>query len=118
MSRILVVEDDRDAREALELFLSGSGYETATAGDGDAAIEAAASFRPDVLLCDWRLPGTRDGVSVARTLQAVREIPVIFFTAHSISKLRLITKGLRVLAYLPKPIDIDRLTAALTALDS
>jgi len=117
MSRVLVVEDDPDAREALDLFLSTSGYETATAGDGDAAVETAAIFRPDVLLCDWRLQGLRDGVSVARALQTSRDVPVIFFTAHSISELRSITKGLRVLAYLPKPIDINRLTAALTALD-
>jgi sigma-B regulation protein RsbU (phosphoserine phosphatase) len=115
MNRILVVEDDPDAREALETFLSNRGYETVVADTGDAAVEIAAAFRPDVLLCDWRLPGTRDGVSVARELQAEHDVPVVFFTAHSISELRTITRDLNVLAYLPKPIDILRLTTVLTA---
>jgi DNA-binding response OmpR family regulator len=114
-SKVLLVEDDDDAREALEVLLSNRGYETLAAEDGEAALETAATFLPDILLCDWWLPGPHDGVSVARKLQADHDIPVIFFTAHSVSELRTRTRDLNVLAYLPKPIDVMRLTAALNA---
>jgi CheY-like chemotaxis protein len=117
MSRkVLVVEDDTDARDALALLLSSRGYELETAKDGATALIKAATFRPDVLICDWLLAGDRDGVAVARTIQTDRDIPIIFVTAHSVPELRSRTKDLRVHAYLPKPIDVGRLTSALAAL--
>ncbi len=113
--RVLVVEDDDDARDALALILASQGYELETAGDGVAAIAKARAFHPDVLICDWLLPGM-DGVSVARTIQGMEPIPVIFVTAHSVPDLRHRSRDLRVQAYLPKPIDIKRLRSALLAL--
>ena len=113
--RVLVVEDDDDARDALALILASQGYELETAGDGDAAIAIAQAFHPDVLICDWRLPGM-DGVSVARIIQDMEPIPVIFVTAHSVSDLRHRARDIRVHAYLPKPIDVGRLRNAMLAL--
>lgn len=113
--KVLVVEDDDDARDALALILASQGYELETAGDGDAAIAKAQAFHPDVLICDWRLPGM-DGVSVARIIQDMEPIPVIFLTAHSVPDLRRRARDLRVHAYLPKPIDVGRLRNALLAL--
>ncbi len=115
-TRVLVVEDDADARDALAVLLTSQGYELATAKDGDAAISKAATFHPDVLICDWRLPGTRDGVAVARSIQSHSGISVIFVTAHSVPELRSRTRDLRVHAYLAKPIDVGRLTKALASL--
>ena len=113
--RVLVVEDDDDARDALALILASQGYELETAGDGYAAVAKARAFHPDVLICDWRLPGM-DGVAVAHAIQGMGMIPVIFVTAHSLPDLRHRTKDLRVHAYLPKPIDVGRLRNALLAL--
>jgi CheY-like chemotaxis protein len=113
--RVLVVEDDDDARDALALILMSQGYELETAGDGDAAIAKARAFHPDVLICDWLLPGM-DGVSVARVIQGIEPIPVIFVTAHSVPDLRQRARDIRVHAYLPKPIDVGRLRNALLAL--
>lgn len=113
--RILVVEDDADAREALDAVLSSEGYETAVAQDGDEAVHKAADFRPHVLLCDWQLPGSRDGEAVARAVQSDLDIPVIFVTANPTAELRRRTTDLRVLAYLSKPLDVARLAAALAA---
>jgi two-component system response regulator MprA len=113
--RVLVVEDDDDARDALALILASQGYELETAGDGHDAVAKARAFHPDVLICDWRLPGM-DGVAVAHAIQRMGVIPVIFVTAHSVPDLRHRTKDLRVHAYLPKPIDVGRLRSALLAL--
>lgn len=114
--RVLVVEDDAEAREALGALLSGKGYETALAENGEAALAKATSFKPDVLLCDWQLPGGRDGEAVARAVQSDLDIPVIFVTANPLLELKRRTRDLRVLAYLSKPVDVARLTAALAAL--
>jgi CheY-like chemotaxis protein len=113
--KLLVVEDDADARDALAMLLANQGYELETAADGDDAIAKAHTFHPDVLICDWLLPGM-DGVAVARSIQRMSAIPVIFVTAHSLPDLRHHTKDLRVHAYLPKPIDVARLHSALLAL--
>jgi two-component system CheB/CheR fusion protein len=111
--KILLIEDDVDARDALALLLASDGHSLETAGDGDAAIEKAIAFRPDVLICDWFLPGTRDGVDTVKAIQTGTAIPVIFVTAHSLPDLRSRTQDLRVQAYLPKPIDVERLRGAL-----
>ena len=113
--RVLLVEDDADARDALALLLSSQGYELETAPDGATAIAKAAAFRPDVLICDWRLPGI-DGVDIARIIQTNSGIPVIFLTAHSLPDLRSRTKDIRVHAYLAKPVDVVRLQGALASL--
>lgn len=113
--RVLLVEDDADARDALALLLASQGYELETAPDGDTAITKASLFHPDVLICDWRLPGI-DGVDVARTIQNGSGIPVIFLTAHSLPDLRSRTKDLHVHAYLAKPIDVVRLQSVLASL--
>jgi CheY-like chemotaxis protein len=68
-----------------------------------------------VLLCDWQLPGSHDGEAVAREVQADLDIPIIFVTANSTVDLRRRTRDLYVLAYLSKPVDVARLTAALAA---
>jgi DNA-binding response OmpR family regulator len=110
-----LVEDDADARDALALLLASQGYELETAADGDDAIAKAHTFHPDVLICDWFLPGM-DGVAVARIIQSISPTPVIFVTAHSVPDLRAYTKDLLVHAYLAKPIDVGRLRSALQAL--
>ncbi|MDQ3564040.1 MAG: ATP-binding protein [Pseudomonadota bacterium] len=54
--RILVVDDNRDSAESLAMLLKLMGNETHTAYDGFEAVEAAAAFRPDVILLDIGLP--------------------------------------------------------------
>jgi two-component system CheB/CheR fusion protein len=54
--RILIVDDNRDAATSLAMLLKMTGNETQTAHDGLAAVETAATFRPDVVLLDIGLP--------------------------------------------------------------
>lgn len=54
--RILVVDDNRDSAKTLEMLLKLTGNETQTAYDGLEAVEAAAKFKPDVVLLDIGLP--------------------------------------------------------------
>jgi DNA-binding response OmpR family regulator len=69
MLRVLVVDDDRDTREATRLLLKLWGYEVFTARDGAAAVRAADRFRPDVVLLDLALGRGPDGYEVARRVR-------------------------------------------------
>ena len=67
--RILVIEDNTDAREMLRAQLERDGHEVHGAPDGPSGLEAAAAVRPDVVLIDIGLPGL-DGYDVARRIRA------------------------------------------------
>ena len=67
--RVLVVEDNEDAADSLAKLLELLGHETRIASDGHAALEAAQSFRPDLVLLDIGLP-KMNGYEVARRIRA------------------------------------------------
>jgi PAS domain S-box-containing protein len=68
MRRILVVDDNRDAADGLALMLRVMGHETRTAYDGLESLQAAANFRPDVVLLDIGLP-KMNGYEVAQEIR-------------------------------------------------
>ena len=68
-ARVLVVDDNEDAADTLTTFLEMIGMHTRAVHDGPAALPAALSFRPDVVLLDIGLPGM-NGYEVARALRA------------------------------------------------
>ncbi len=67
--RVLVIDDEQNARDALKTILTEEGYEVAEAADGEAGLLAIPNFHPDAVLCDVKMP-KRDGLSL---LQKVRE---------------------------------------------
>ena len=69
--RVLLVEDDATQRELLAGVLSMQGFDVATAGDGDQALDyLEENERPDYILLDMRMP-TRDGASLVRQLREI-----------------------------------------------
>ena len=68
--RVLVVDDNADACDAMKFLLEEEGHEVRTAGDGPAALEEARIRPPEVVLLDIGLPGM-DGYEVARALRAL-----------------------------------------------
>ena len=84
--RVLVVEDQEDNRQILRDLLGGIGHELIEALDGEAALTALASQRPDLILMD-KLPGI-DGYEVTRRIRAdpgLRAIPIIAVTSYALS---------------------------------
>jgi PAS domain S-box-containing protein len=78
--RVLVVDDNLDAAEMLGALLRHAGHEVRVAGDGPAALDVAAEFRPDVALLDIGLPGM-DGYELARALRLDPALPAIVLIA-------------------------------------
>lgn len=113
---ILVAEDDRQVREALDRILQFEGYAVVAVNDGAAALAAIDEHDPDVLVLDVMMPLV-DGLDVCRRLRARGDRrPVLMLTArHEVSDR---IAGLDVGAddYLPKPFDLEELLARLRAL--
>jgi DNA-binding response OmpR family regulator len=112
---VLVVEDDDDIAQVLQRSLRLEGYETRIAGDGEAALDSAAEFVPDVVILDLGLPKL-DGIDVARRLRVGNDVPILMLTARDALESRV--EGLDSGAddYLVKPFERQELLARLRAL--
>lgn len=115
---VLIVEDDDAARDASSRYLDALGYATRTAASAREAEQQAQGARPDVVICDWRLGGSRSGADVARRLQKAYRSHVIFVTAHPLVKLRRETRDIDVARYLRKPLSLDTLAGVLQEIDN
>ena len=83
MPRVLVVDDDPQVVRLLRVNLELEGYEVVSAGDGNAALEAVAAQKPDLVVCDVMMPGM-DGVEVVRRLRADNQtVPVVMLSAKA-----------------------------------
>jgi DNA-binding response OmpR family regulator len=119
-SKILIVDDDPDLRQALRLRLRANKYETVNAVDGYSAIAQAYKERPDLIILDLGLPAG-DGFVVLDRLQKddkLSTIPVIVLTARDpqSSERRALQAG--AAAFFQKPADnvelLDVIRASLS----
>jgi PAS domain S-box-containing protein len=114
-SRILVVDDNHDAAISLAIVLNMIGHDTHTVHDGLSAVEAAASYRPDVILLDLGLPEI-DGYDAARRIREQpwgKSIVLIAVTGwgQEADKRRSHAAGFD--HHLVKPVDPSRLSQLL-----
>ena len=114
--RILVVEDDRSVRDALDRSLRAQGYEVTTAGDGLAALRAVQHEDPDLVVLDLGLPGM-DGLAVCRRLRTDGDPrPVLILTARDAVGDRVAGLDVGADDYLGKPFALEELLARVRAL--
>ncbi|MEI7970217.1 MAG: HDOD domain-containing protein [Betaproteobacteria bacterium] len=76
--RILVVDDDSTVLKVVSRLLAQEGYSVGTAHDGRDALRLAVSGKPQMIVCDWLMPGM-DGLSLCRSLRATDEGKRIYF---------------------------------------
>lgn len=116
--RVLVVEDDPDARAMVADALLSLGYECRVAGDGDEGWEAYCADPPDVVLSDWNMPCV-DGIELCRRIrESAREGPYTYFIfMTALGDKEHLLRGMRAGAddYQRKPIDLDELEARLAS---
>ena len=113
---VLIVDDEPTIAEVVSRYLERAGYRAQIASDGAAAIEAAATLRPDLVVLDLMLPRI-DGLEVMRRLRDMDRdrIAVILLTAKGEESDRVI--GLRLGAddYVVKPFSPAELVARVDA---
>src|SRR5689334_7652404 len=83
-ANILIVEDEAVVAADLAGKLERAGYRSVgIAADGEDAVESAKALAPDLVLMDIRLAGPMDGIRTAERIQASRNVPIVYLTAHS-----------------------------------
>jgi len=115
MLRVLVVDDNRDAADSLAMMLELTGHEVRTAHDGEAALNEAARFTPDVVLLDIGMPGM-NGYEVALRLRETphgRRARIVALTGwgQEDDKRRAVDAGFD--QHLTKPVDPASLSTVL-----
>ncbi|EGD60403.1 response regulator receiver [Novosphingobium nitrogenifigens DSM 19370] len=112
--RIAVLDDDRDLADALMRLLAWRGHEVRSFSDPQDLLAALADFAPDCLLCDIRI-GSADGFAVSRSARALQPaMAVVFMTAWPVTTDAVdAVRKFGGVDYLEKPLDEDRLMAAI-----
>ena len=114
-ARILVVDDEPQIGRLLKTSLGARGYEVAVASDGQAALDLAASWRPDLILLDLGLP-IIDGLEVCRQVRAWSQVPIIVLTVRDAEQDKVAALDLGADDYLTKPFAFQELVARVRAL--
>lgn len=112
--KVLVVDDEANARTALAEILREEGYSVETAADGFKALARAETFQPDIVLTDLKMPGM-DGVELLRKLhgQEPGYPEVIVMTAFGAVETAVLAMRAGALDYLTKPLNTDELLVVL-----
>src|SRR5688572_32221090 len=112
--RVLVVEDERTIAAPIAARLRAEGFAVDVVHDGPAAVQAARTTRPDLVILDIMLPGF-DGLEVCRRVQAETPVPVIMLTARDDETDLLVGLAVGADDYLTKPLSLRALTARARA---
>jgi signal transduction histidine kinase len=118
--RILVVDDHMDSRDSLAAFLEMAGNLVLTAADGMTALEAAASFEPQIVLLDIRMP-VMDGYETAKRLRATpagQAAILVALTGWGQEEHRERSRVAGFDAHLTKPLDFDVLARLVESLSA
>ena len=113
--RVLLVDDNVDAVESMEILLQAFGYEVSTAVHPDLALAQLESFAPAAAVIDIGLPGM-DGYQLAAEIRrrlAGKPMRLIAFTGYGGADDIARARAAGFDAHLVKPVEIDRLLAAL-----
>jgi len=116
--RVLVVDDNVDAAQALGLLLQQMGHDVQVAHDGLAALEAARGSRPEIVLLDISMPGV-DGLGVVRRLRQdprFQEVPFVAVTGRGSEEDRRASREAGFDEHLVKPVALESLQRVIAAL--
>jgi two-component system, NtrC family, response regulator HydG len=108
-SRVLIVDDDAEIRDALGMFFSGQGHECELAADAEAALGIVERLRLDAIICDVRMDGMGGLELLDRLKRTHPALPVVVITAMGRihDAVDAIKRG--AFQYVTKPCDLDEL---------
>ena len=113
--RVLLVEDEKTIRDAIEAYLDREGFWVTPVGDGQEALDAAEKHSFDLVVLDLNLPKV-SGEEVCRRLRDSSDVPIIMLTAKGGEDERVAGLELGADDYLVKPFSPRELVARVRAL--
>ena len=110
-SEVLVVDDEGDIRDLISGILADEGYETRTAGDSDAALKEVRARRPQLVILDIWLQGSKlDGIQVLDVLKREQpDLPVVMISGHGTIETAVSSIRKGAYDFIEKPFKADRL---------
>lgn len=112
--KILIVDDEKPISDIIKFNMEKEGYETATAFDGEEALEKVESEKPDLIILDLMLPKI-DGLEVAKRVRAKHNTPIIMVTAKDSELDKVLGLELGADDYVTKPFSNRELVARVKA---
>lgn len=108
-AKILLIEDDLSASDALQRVLRDEDYSVTATARGDTGLEEAREKNFDAVITDFKLPGL-NGLEVVRQIHAIKpRLPIILMTAHGTTELAIEATKLGAYDYLLKPFEMPEL---------
>jgi DNA-binding response OmpR family regulator len=114
MTRVLVVDDEMKIARLVRDYLTEAGFQVTVATSGPAALAAARSDQPDLVVLDLGLPGM-DGYEVTKAIRERSAVPIIMLTARSEETDRIVGLELGADDYVVKPFSPRELVARVKA---
>lgn len=112
--KILIVDDDNNIAELVSLYLTKECFETMIVNDGESALTAVETFKPNLMLLDLMLPGI-DGYQVCREIRNRSTLPIIMLSAKGEVFDKVLGLELGADDYMEKPFDTKELVARCKA---
>jgi CheY-like chemotaxis protein len=117
-STILVVDDDPSIVHLLKENLEQEGYQVVEGYDGQAALQLAQSAKPNLIILDVNMPliNGLKALEYLRGLPETRNIPILFLSGETSSKLAPTLASAPRVSHVKKPIDLDDLNSLVRTL--
>jgi len=109
---VLVIDDEKNIREALKQALKMEGYLVITAENGEEGLEKLKTFSPDAVILDLKMPKV-SGMEFLKQMPS-KETPVIILTGHGGVEEAVETMRLGAYDFMVKPPDLEKLTLVLS----
>ncbi len=109
-TKILVVDDEPQITKVLRTSLVAQGFEVEAANDGEAALSAFHTFKPQLVISDVSMP-RMDGVELCRRIRSESSVPIIVLSVIAEEKRKVEALDAGADDYITKPFGIDELLA-------
>ncbi len=114
MAKVLIIEDDKEVRELLDIFLTKKGFEVLSTPSGKEGIGLVKRSRPDLVIVDARLPNL-NGIEVLREIRGFeKKTKIVMVSGLDTGELEEEARQAGASAFLPKNLGIDAIVNTIT----
>ena len=110
MQKILIVDDEKEIRDLIEIYLKSEGYKTLKAADGEEALNILNREDPDLIILDIMMP-KMNGIDACLKIREERQMPIIMLSAKSEDVDKILGLNMGADDYLTKPFNPLELVA-------